>query len=60
MSVDTSYFHLRDVMKKNECDIITTLEEYNLKRLISKNTCVKVHYKASCGHEHDVFSNSFI
>jgi hypothetical protein len=60
MSVENSYLYLCDVMKKNGCDIITTLEEYNLKRQFSKNTCVKVNYKASCGHVHDVFSNSFI
>ena len=40
--------------------MITSIEEYNSKKQISKNACVKVHYKASCGHEHDVFSNSFI
>ena len=52
-----SYQVLVDCMKEKGCQLLTTEEEYCLKKQGRK--VVKVEYIASCGHQHQVYANVF-
>lgn len=52
-----SYAVLVECMKEKGCQLLTTEEDYCLRKQGRK--IAKVDYIASCGHQHQVFSNVF-